>query len=154
MIAFVVAAVVLLIAFGLTERRVGPRALVPRDVIANRDFAGACLAVLLISACFFAALLYLPQFMTKVLGYSALEGGLGLLPMMGTFALVSFVAGPLYNRIGAKTTVSRGRGLHRGRDVPALVDRPRRRLRGARAGHGRARHRRRPLLLLGHDRRA
>ncbi len=105
---FVVASVVLLIAFGLTERRVGPRALVPRDVIANRDFAGACLAVLLISACFFAALLYLPQFMTKALGYSALEGGLGLLPMMGTFALVSFCAGPLYNRIGAKATVSAG----------------------------------------------
>ena len=60
------------------------------------------------SAIFFAALLYLPQFMTKQLNYSAVGSGAGLLPMMGTFALVSFVAGPLYERLGAKIVVSAG----------------------------------------------
>jgi len=54
---------------------------------------------------FFAALLYLPQFMEKQLGYSPLEAGVGMLPFLATFALVSFVAGPLYNRLGAKTLV-------------------------------------------------
>ena len=54
------------------------------------------------SATFFAALLYLPQFMQKHLGYSPLEAGVGILPFLATFALVSFVAGPLYNRVGAK----------------------------------------------------
>jgi EmrB/QacA subfamily drug resistance transporter len=107
-IGFCVAAVVLLIAFALIERRAGLSALIPSDVIANRNFAAACVAVLLMSACFFAALLYLPQFMTKVLGYSPLKSGIGLLPMMGTFALVSFIAGPLYNRVGPKVVVSLG----------------------------------------------
>ena len=36
------------------------------------------------SATFFAALLYLPQFMQKILGYTPFEAGLGLLPMMAT----------------------------------------------------------------------
>jgi MFS family permease len=77
-------------------------------VIANRNFATACLAVLLMSAVFFASLLYLPQFMQKILGYSPLESGLGLVPMMGTFALTSFIAGPLYEKLGAKLIVSLG----------------------------------------------
>jgi fucose permease len=60
------------------------------------------------SATFFAALLYLPQFMQKILDYSPLEAGLGLLPMMATFAVVSFAAGSLYNRFGAKLISSVG----------------------------------------------
>lgn len=98
----------LLVVFGLVKRRQGDGALVPPDVLANRVFTSACLAVLLMSAIFFAALLYLPQFMSKGLGYSALTSGAGLLPMMGTFALTSFVAGSLYNRLGAKPIVSVG----------------------------------------------
>src|SRR5262249_1529277 len=50
---------------------------------------------------FFAALLYLPQFMETELGFSPLEAGLGMLPALATFALVSFVAGPLYARLGS-----------------------------------------------------
>ncbi len=98
----------LLVVFGLVERHQGDGALVPPDVLANRAFTSACLAVLLMSAIFFSTLLYLPQFMSKGLGYSALTSGAGLLPMMGTFALASFVAGPLYNRLGAKPIVSVG----------------------------------------------
>ena len=45
-------------------------ALVPRDVLKNRVFAAACLSVLLMSAIFFAALLYLPQYMEKVLDFA------------------------------------------------------------------------------------
>lgn len=107
-LGFVAVAVVSLIAFAVVERRAGMAALIPPDVIGNRNFAAACGSVLLLSACFFGALLYLPQFFTKSLGYSALEGGIGLLPMMGTFALVSFCAGPLYNRVGPKVVVGLG----------------------------------------------
>ena len=35
------------------------------EIIGNRAFVAACLTTLLMSAIFFAALLYLPQFMTK-----------------------------------------------------------------------------------------
>jgi EmrB/QacA subfamily drug resistance transporter len=100
--------VALLAAFVAIERRAAGHALVPADVIRNRDFRSACLAVLLMSATFFAALVYLPQFMQKVLSYDPLEAGAGMLPMMGTFALVSFVSGPLYERLGAKAVVCTG----------------------------------------------
>jgi MFS family permease len=62
------------------------------------------------SATFFAALLYLPQFMQKQLGYSPLEAGLGMLPFLAVFALVSFIAGPLYDRLGAKLLAAAGAG--------------------------------------------
>ena len=69
----------------------------------NESFTASCIAILFMSATFFASLLYLPQFMEKQLGYSPLEAGVGMLPFLATFAVVSFVAGPLYNRLGAKT---------------------------------------------------
>ncbi len=52
--------VVLLVAFVVRERRAGDAALVPRDVMANVQFRAVCLVTLLISATFFAALLFLP----------------------------------------------------------------------------------------------
>jgi EmrB/QacA subfamily drug resistance transporter len=94
--------------FILVERRAGGTALVPGDVLASRQFAAACGATLMMSAIFFSALLYLPQFMTRQLGFSAVGAGAGLLPMMGVFALTSFVAGPLYGRLGPKLIVSLG----------------------------------------------
>ncbi|HZD42073.1 MAG TPA: DHA2 family efflux MFS transporter permease subunit, partial [Terriglobales bacterium] len=107
-IGLFVLAVVALVRFILVEQRSGATALVPNDVIKNGTFFSACIAVLLMSAIFFAALLYLPQFMTKVLGYSAAASGVGLLPMMITFAVTSFVAGPLYEKMGPKLIVSLG----------------------------------------------
>ena len=95
-------AAVMMVAFVPIERRAGKHALVPREVMRNESFTASCLAILFMSATFFAALLYLPQFMEKQLGYSPLEAGVGLLPFLGVFAAVSFVAGPLYDRLGAK----------------------------------------------------
>jgi EmrB/QacA subfamily drug resistance transporter len=94
--------VVGLIVFLPIERRAGRQALVPADVISNRSFTAACLATLFMSATFFSMLLYAPQFMQKMLDFSALEAGIGFLPLMGLFAVTSFVAGPLYNRVGAR----------------------------------------------------
>jgi EmrB/QacA subfamily drug resistance transporter len=101
-IAMLVLAAVLIASFVPIERRAGEGALVPPSVMRNESFRASCVAVTLMSATFFAALLYLPQFMQKHLGYSPLEAGVGVLPFLATFALVSFVAGPLYNRVGAK----------------------------------------------------
>jgi EmrB/QacA subfamily drug resistance transporter len=99
---------ILLVAFVPIERRAGSHALVPRAVMANESFRASCLAILLMSATFFAALLYLPQFMEHQLGYSPLQAGLGMLPFLATFAVVSFTAGPLYERLGAKVLASVG----------------------------------------------
>ena len=46
--------------------------------------------------------------MQKLLQYSPLQAGLGMLPMMVTFAVASFASGPLYDRLGAKLMVSGG----------------------------------------------
>ena len=104
------------------------------------------------SATFFAVLLFLPQFMQKILGWDPLEAGAGLLPLMGVFAVISFAAGPLYERFGAKVVVSAGAAcLTVGIFLISLVER---RLGLGRAGAGDGRHGLGvgPLLLVDHDR--
>jgi EmrB/QacA subfamily drug resistance transporter len=116
--------VLLLVAFAVIERHAGGRALVPREVIGNPAFRAACLTTLLMSAVFFVALMYLPQFFQKILGWSPLEAGAGLLPLMGVFAVVSFAAGPLYERFGPKLMVTAGAScLTLGMFMLSLVDR-------------------------------
>jgi EmrB/QacA subfamily drug resistance transporter len=107
-IAMLALAAVMLVAFVPIERRAGAHALVPRAVMANESFRASCVAILLMSATFFSALLYLPQFMQHQLGYSPLQAGLGMLPFLAVFACTSFVAGPLYERLGAKLLASVG----------------------------------------------
>ena len=101
-------AAVAFVAFSFVERRAGDDALVPKNVLHNRSFAAACLSTLFCSAIFFAALLYLPQFMSKQLGFNAANAGAGLLPMMATFMVTSFIAGRLYEILGPKLVVSLG----------------------------------------------
>jgi EmrB/QacA subfamily drug resistance transporter len=107
-IGLLVIAVIGVASFVPLERRAGRHALIPAAIIANRDFAASCVAILCLSATFFASLLYLPQFMETQLGFSPLESGLGMVPALATFALVSFVAGPLYSRVGAKLLATFG----------------------------------------------
>ncbi len=103
-----VACVVLLAGFVLRERGAGAAALIPRDVMTNPHFRAACIAVACMSATFFACLLYLPQLLQKVLGYDALAAGAGLLPLMATFAVTSFVEGTLVSKVGAGKVIVTG----------------------------------------------
>ncbi|MGH8161153.1 MAG: DHA2 family efflux MFS transporter permease subunit [Gammaproteobacteria bacterium] len=103
--------VVLIAVFPFVEKRAGEQALLPGSLLRSREFASSCVAVLLLSSIFFAAIVYLPEFMQKILGYSALEAGLGLLPMMLTFTFTSFAAGTLYERLGAKLIIALGAAL-------------------------------------------
>ncbi len=92
--------------------------------MANPRFRAACITTLFMSAVFFAALLFLPQFFQKILSYSPLEAGAALLPMMAVFAVTSFVAGSLYERLGAKLIVSAGTlCLTLGAFLVSLIDR-------------------------------
>ena len=64
-------AVVMLVAFAVVESRQGEHALVPRDVLRNRVFTAANVAVLLMSAIFFSALAVPPAVLhegARVLG--------------------------------------------------------------------------------------
>ena len=108
LIAMLAVSIGAILTFGFVEPRIGEMALIPRDVITNRRFASACVAVLLMSAVFFTTVLYAPQLMQKVLGWSPLGSGAGLLPMMAVFAGVSFAAGKLYERIGGRPVIIAG----------------------------------------------
>ena len=101
-------AAVLIAVFAFIEPRLGSRALVPGTVLANRDFAAAAGAVLLMSAVFFVVVLYVPQYLIKVLGWSAFEAGAGLLPMMLMFGGTSWFSAGLYDRLGPKPVISAG----------------------------------------------
>lgn len=106
-----VVGVVLLPAFVVIERRVGSSALVPRRIMENRPFMGALIVIVCVSAIYFGVLVFVPQYLQNELEWSALGAGAGLLPLMLTFASVSFIAGPLYNRIGARGSVIGGAGV-------------------------------------------
>lgn len=110
-LAMVAAAGLSIVAFALIEPRMGKAALVPSDVIANRGFAAACLTVLCLSAVFFSAILYGPQLMEKVLGYTALEAGVGMLPMLGTFGAVAFISDRIVARVGLRPVIVAGTAL-------------------------------------------
>ncbi len=121
-IAFWVVAVGLIISFAVIEPRQGERALVPRDVVRSANFRWACVTVLLISAVFFAVLLYVPQFTIKILDFTALEAGAAMAPMLVVFAITAFGAGRFYDRFGAKTMVTTGTaGLAIGMVLLALI---------------------------------
>ncbi len=107
-LAMLVVGVLLVGAFAMVERRSGDEALVPRRVTASVQFTTAVMSVLAMSVVFYAVLVYVPQFVEKDLGWSALAAGAGLLPLMLVFAAVSFPAGRLYDRLGARVVVSAG----------------------------------------------
>jgi EmrB/QacA subfamily drug resistance transporter len=100
--------IVSIVAFALIEPRMGSAALVPSDVISNRRFTAACLTVLCLSAVFFSAILYAPQLMEKILGYSALEAGLGMLPMLGVFGAVAFLSDRIVAKVGMRNLIIAG----------------------------------------------
>jgi MFS family permease len=63
------------------------------------------------SGVFFTLILYIPQFFIKVRDMSAFEAGLGLLPLMVTFAATSFGADRISRRIGVKAAIVAGCAL-------------------------------------------
>jgi EmrB/QacA subfamily drug resistance transporter len=109
-IGMLTAFAVLVTAFPFVERRMGEDALIPPELVRKRQFVVCCVLVPLLATGFFVLLLYLPQYMQKLLSYSPLRAGFGLLPMMAVFGAVSFVAGALYQRLGARLTISAGAG--------------------------------------------
>ncbi|MEQ9618551.1 MAG: MFS transporter [Deltaproteobacteria bacterium] len=104
-LGLLVLSLILIITFLSIEKRV-PSALVPPDLMQNRGFMIPCFVISMISPAFFAALLYLPQYMEQFLGFSSLKAGIGMVPAMLVWAFVSPFAGKLYNVFGPKFIVS------------------------------------------------
>ncbi len=96
---FVSAALFLL--FPRVEKRVKEPLLLPQ-MMQNREFLITLgLNMFNVSAAF-VALLYFPQYMQKVLGWSTFQSALGLAPLTVLLAVGSIVSGTLYNDFGPK----------------------------------------------------
>ncbi|MDH6587375.1 EmrB/QacA subfamily drug resistance transporter [Streptomyces sp. SAI-133] len=100
-------AVVGLALFVLWELR-HPRPVVDVRRFTDRGFAGSNLAVALFFLAVFGAFYYLTQHLQFVLGYTALETGLRMLPLAGAVFAGSALTGFLTPRLGMKWTVTAG----------------------------------------------
>jgi EmrB/QacA subfamily drug resistance transporter len=85
-----------------------PRPVVDVRRFTDRGFAGSNLAVALFFLAVFGAFYYLTQHLQFVLGYSALETGLRMLPLAGAVFVGSALTGFLTPRVGMKWTVTAG----------------------------------------------
>jgi len=100
-IVSLVAAVVLLTAFGIIETR-SKHALVPIRVLRNRNRSGAYLISLCVGTALFGMFFFLTLFVQNVWGYDALRTGISYLPMVGMILVSAGVASQLVARIGAR----------------------------------------------------
>ncbi|WP_030672148.1 MFS transporter [Streptomyces cellulosae] len=85
-----------------------PRPVVDVRRFTDRRFAGSNLAVALFFLAVFGAFYYLTQHLQFVLGYSALQTGLRMLPLAGAVFVGSALTGYLTPRVGMKFTVTAG----------------------------------------------
>ncbi|MET7693494.1 MFS transporter [Streptomyces sp. NPDC005483] len=106
-IAAAVVAGIGLALFILWELR-HPRPVIDVRRFTDRGFAGSNLAVALFFLAVFGAFYYLTQHLQFVLGYSALETGLRMLPLAGAVFAGSALTGFLTPRVGMKWTVTAG----------------------------------------------
>jgi len=106
-IVSLVAAVVLLVAFGFIEVR-SKQPLVPMRVLRSRDRTGSYLISLCVGTSLFGMFFFLTLFVQNVWGYSALKTGIAYLPLIGMVIVASGVASQLVTRIGARPLMLAG----------------------------------------------
>jgi EmrB/QacA subfamily drug resistance transporter len=130
-IACLVGAVVLLVAFVAVERRTA-YPMLDLSLFRKRAFCGASVAAFVLSAAMFAMFLYLTLWIQNILGYSALEAGLRFMPLTLVSFAIAPVSGKLAERLGVRWFLAGGlafvsiglllmRGLEPGDDWTALL---------------------------------
>lgn len=105
--ASAVIGVVGLVAFVLIERRVA-NPLVPLRLFADRQFSGANLTTFTVYAGLVSSLFLLGIQLQEVVGFSALEAGVSLLPVTALMLLLSSRTGALAQRIGPRLPMTFG----------------------------------------------
>ncbi|TQN30342.1 MFS transporter [Haloactinospora alba] len=106
------AAVVSIVLFGvfLAQQRRTPHPLVPAGLLRNRPVVHGNIAIVLVGTCFQAALWYFLTFrMQEGLGFSALQAGLGFLPMTLSMLVVNtWITPRLMDRVPPRSLVVLG----------------------------------------------
>jgi len=100
-IAFLAAAVVLLVAFVLWERRAA-NPMLPLRIVLDRNRGGSYLVFLLVGAGLFAMFLFLTFYFQVNLGYSPVKSGFAFLPFSVGIILAAGVVAQLLPRVGPK----------------------------------------------------
>jgi Na+/melibiose symporter-like transporter len=106
-ITALLAGIVLLAAFVAVERR-APQPIVPLRLFASGVRSGSYAVRLLFMGAFMGFFYYTTQFFQVVLGWNALEAGLGFLPMTVVNFAVAVAVTPVVRRIGAFSTLALG----------------------------------------------
>jgi EmrB/QacA subfamily drug resistance transporter len=112
-IGLLVAAVVLLTAFVVIERRV-ENPMMPFRIFRIQTVTGANVCGLLLGAVVFANFFLLTLYVQQVLGYSALKAGLTFLATAGTVIPVAGLSQALVTRLGVRPVLTVGLALMTG----------------------------------------
>ncbi len=108
-----VAGVVLLAAFAITEAR-SRHALVPPRLLRSRDRLGANLMMLAVGTTLFGVFFFLTLFVQDVWGYSPLRAGAAFLPLTVAVLATTVAATRLMPRIGARPLLLAGASVSAG----------------------------------------
>jgi DHA2 family multidrug resistance protein len=106
-VAGTVIAAVTLIAFVYWEWNHEAPA-VDLKILKDPTFASGTVIGGILGVGLFASLFLLPQYMQTLLGYTAMQSGLALMPRSLAMMLMMPVAGSLYNKLGARTMIGSG----------------------------------------------
>jgi len=112
-VASLIAAVVLLVAFAVIEVR-SEHALMPMRVLRSRDRSGTYLIMLLVGTAMFGMFFFLTYFVQNVWHYSAIKSGVAYLPMVAIILVASGAGAQLVPRIGARPLLLGGAAIGTG----------------------------------------
>lgn len=97
-------AVVFLLAFAIWENH-SKNPMLPLYLFKNRSFTGANIALTLIMFSLFGSSFFLSQYFQIILGHTALQTGIGLLPLAIAVVVTSALSAKVSERLGMKLTV-------------------------------------------------
>jgi EmrB/QacA subfamily drug resistance transporter len=100
-IGFLLAAVVLLGTFVVIETQ-SRRPLMPLRIFKNRNRSGAYAMMLCYGTAMFGMFFFMTQYLQDVLHFSAIQAGLGFLPMSVAIVVMSQVSARIVSRIGIR----------------------------------------------------
>jgi len=83
-------------------------ALIPELVMKNRNFMMYCLVIATLVSSFFCIFLYMPQYFEKFRHYTPIQAGAAMVPCVLIYAIISPLAGKIYNRLGSKNSILLG----------------------------------------------
>ena len=106
--AGIAAGIILLAVFVLSERRAGPKAMIPLRYFRDPCFSSLNLMTFLLYGTFGSSLLLLPYVLISAGGYSPVEAGLAMIPLSILIGAGSPIMGKLASRIGPRIPLTAG----------------------------------------------